>query len=70
MTLLNIFRKNPVLVRQRPVCADCGSHGVEVYGMLSWDEKHQDWQISEVRDYYGSCANCGNTEVKIRWENY
>lgn len=67
--VFNIFRKSRAFVKQRPVCADCGSHDVEAHGMLSWNEKHQDWQISEVRDE-GSCSGCGNTEVKIHWENY
>jgi hypothetical protein len=68
MTILNIFKRRHPLVAQRPVCGECGKPGLEVHAMLNWNEAIQDWQIREVYDR-GSCSECGNTDVSIRYVN-
>lgn len=55
-------------VKQKPVCAECGSDDVTLDAVARWDEEKQDWALSSTFDD-AYCGACEQADINLKWEN-
>jgi hypothetical protein len=53
-------------LRATPACSECGSSDVRCEAFASWNERLQDWRVSELIETNQVCNRCGK-DCNVNW---